>query len=137
MVTRVFQVLITDERADEVNAAGCWSKVAWGDTYLKLTSGGVDDFDELAITIAKAVGLGLIVETRFMDTDNLDEVFAIGNGYGDTSKEIMLAAQAKSVSVGDILIKNSQVGGGTGYIVAKFGFDELPADVTNMITTSG
>jgi hypothetical protein len=131
MTTRVFQVQITDAMADEVNAAGCWSKVAWGNTYLKLTM-GVEAADELVALLKKALGYGLVTETRIIASDDLDEVFAIGNGYGDESKETVLVP-AKSLSVGDILIKNSEVDGGTGYVVASFGFDELGADVTKMV----
>jgi hypothetical protein len=133
MTTRVFQVQLTDAMADDVNAAGSWSAVSWGKVYMDLTMGMVDDFDALARTIEKAKAFGLITETRVIETNDLDEVFAIGNGYGDETKQTRLT-RAKSISVGDILIKNSEVDGGTGYIVARFGFDELSADVTKLVT---
>jgi len=120
MTFRVLQVQLSDAKADEVNIAGCWSKVAWGKTYLDLTAGFVDEAD-LAETFAKAVEYGLVQHTMTVDTDQPEEAFAIGNGMGDRSKLTELCPH-KSMSIGDVLVDTET---GEAQIVATFGFDEI------------
>ena len=127
MAIRVFQVQVTDAMADEVNAAGCWSAVAWGSTYLNLTSGFDRPGRGVSTLVKSAIELGLVKLTRVIDTDSLDEAFAIGNGYGDESKQTVLEP-SKSISVGDIM-----VGDVRAWAVASFGFDKLDADVIDML----
>jgi hypothetical protein len=119
----VFQVQLTDAMADEVNAAGSWSKVAWGKTYMDLTMGFLDDVtdNEVLELLRSAQAMGLTKLTRMIDTEDLDEAFAIGNGYGDQSK-MTVFEPSKSLSVGDILVKAN----GAAHMVARFGFRELP-----------
>lgn len=119
---QVFQVQLTDARADEVNAAGCWSKVAWGKTYLGLTDGFLED-DEVEKAVKTAVGMKLFQLTRFIDTESLDEAFAVGNGYGNARMETF--CPAKSISVGDVLVD----GDGVAHMVARFGFTQLSDEV--------
>lgn len=57
-----------------------------------------------------------------IETDNLEQVFAIGNGMGDENK-ITRLAKMKSVSVGDIVIDRND--GNRTYYVDTFGFEEV------------
>lgn len=120
MAFRILQVQITDAKADEVNEAGCWSKVAWGKTYLDLTNGFLEE-DQMGDVFVRAVGYGLVQHTMTIDTDNLDEAFAIGNGMGDESKLTELCRH-KSMSIGDVLVDTET---GEAMIVATFGFDPI------------
>jgi hypothetical protein len=121
MAIMVFQVEISDAMAEQVNAAGCWSKVSWGKTYLGLTMGFLEDTVELERMLWEAVNLGMVKLTRIIRTDSLNEAFAIGNGMGDESKQTVLE-DAKSVSVGDVMVSESD---GMAWSVARFGFTKL------------
>jgi len=115
---KVFQVELPAAKADEVNAAGCWSKVTWGKAYLDLTNG----FGELNLEMVLAAAEhDLIKHTMTIDAVELEEVFALGNGMGDMSK-VTEHCRHKSMSVGDIAIREDSRGGG---IVAAFGFEVL------------
>lgn len=115
---KVFQVELSQEKADEVNAAGCWSKVAWGKAYLDLTNG----FGEMNMDmVLEAAKFGLIRHTMTIDCEELEEAFALGNGMGDMSN-VIEHCQHKSASVGDIFIRADHRGGG---ITKSFGFELL------------
>lgn len=120
MAFRVLQVQLSDAKVDQVNAAGDWSQVAWGKTYLDLTAGFLEE-DQLADAFVRAVGYGLVQHTMTIDTDNLDEAFAIGNGMGDESK-LTNMCRHKSMSIGDVLVDTET---GEAMIVATFGFDPI------------
>lgn len=87
------------------------------------------DTDKIEELIRDAYRIGLIVHTKTFDTDDLDEVFAIGNGHGDTSK-VTSFKPSKSISVGDILVDcDTRV----GHMVDTFGFIAIsPAVIKEM-----
>ena len=119
---KVFQIELSDEKSNEVNAAGCWSKVAWGKTYLDLTMGDFNDSDNVSAMemIIEAAEFGLIRHTMTIDTNDFDEAFTIGNGMGD-DRLVEHHGRHKSASVGDIFIRTT----GDGAVVANFGFEAL------------
>lgn len=119
----VFQIELSDAKADEVNAAGCWSKVAWGKVYLDLTMGMWEDKDNVSIMemIVEAAEFGLIKHTMTIDAEELEQAFMLGNGMGDMSK-VVEHVRHKSASVGDIFLRQDARGGG---VAANFGFEVL------------
>ena len=63
--------------------------------------------------------LDLFTETAGVDSDDLEEVFEIGNGYGDLTK-LITYSKMSSVSVGDIIKQGDEL-----YMVEAFGFKKL------------
>ena len=122
----VFQIIVDDEKVDQVNAGGGWGAVEWGKCYMDLTCGKFADGDNISVMemIVEAIEFGLVKLTMTIDTDDMDEVFTIGNGFGDQTK-LTEVAQGKSVSVGDIIINTKTL---EGAVVATFGFDALTID---------
>lgn len=128
MAVKVFQVELSDARADEVNAAGSWSKVAWGKTYMDLTMGFEEDAAKIESTVFAGMAFQLIKYTKTIQTDDRNEAFEIGNYMGDQSKMAVLMP-SKSVSVGDIMVMDD----GSAWMVARFGFTQLSSTVASML----
>lgn len=129
---KVFQIELSDEKSNEVNAAGCWSKVAWGKTYLDLTMGSFKAQNNVSVMemIIEATEFGLIRHTMTIDTNDFEEAFTIGNGMGNDSL-VEHHGRHKSARVGDIFIRAA----GDGAVVANFGFEALSCDETKEIQT--
>lgn len=130
---KVFQIELDDAKYREVNEAGDWSKVAWGKVYLDLTMGMWTDGDNVSVMemILEAAEFGLIRHTMTIDCEELEQVFALGNGMGDMSK-VTEHCRHKSMSVGDIAIRADSRGGG---VTAQFGFEVLTEQEAKEIET--
>ena len=130
---KVFQIELSDEKADEVNAAGCWSKVAWGKAYLDLTMGMFSDSDNVSVMemILEAIEFGLVKHTMTIDCEELETAYALGNGMGDQSV-VTHHGRHKSASVGDIFLRADSRGGG---VVLNFGFELLSEEEVKEIET--
>jgi hypothetical protein len=116
MIT-VFQIQLTNFHRDQINENG-WNGTPFGSVYLDLTDGGYKK--NILELIIKANEFGLVAHTLTLDTDDFDEAFELGNGHGDGDK-IKHHQKHKSVSVGDIFIRNHK----DGAVVDSFGFIEL------------
>jgi len=116
---RVYQVQLTNSMINEINEKG-WGNTSFDSNYFALTNfpGRGATVDE---QLLKAVADGLVSHTMTIDTDEMGEVYDIGNGYGDRSKIVYSAVRRKSVSVGDLLVNDE----GDGYVVAPVGFDPV------------
>jgi len=125
---RVYQVQLSNDKIDEVNEKG-WGNTAWDKNYWALTNfpGRGNTVDEQFLL---AVDDGLVSHTMTIDTDDLDDAFAVGNGYSRT-RVLWSAARRKSISVGDLLVTDD----GKGYIVAPFGFDEVDQMTVRVMET--
>lgn len=121
MTVYVYQIMIGDKKYDEVNAKG-WDGVTWGSDYHNITWDPAknDDIDGL---IDRVVDHGLVQHTMTIDSDDLDEIFACGNGHGDLSK-VTTHRDCKSISVGDIIVDTNT---NLGHMVGMFGF--IPVSV--------
>lgn len=130
---KVFQIELSDEKAAEVNAAGCWSKVAWSKTYLDLTTGMFSDSDNVSVMeiVLEAIEFGLVKHTMTIDCNNFEAAFALGNGAGDQSA-VSHHARHKSASVGDIFICAESL---DGAVVKRVGFEPLSIDEVKEIET--
>lgn len=123
----VFQIQLDDRKYDEVNAAG-WDGVAWGKAYNAATFKGKEE------DVIACVDYGLVEPTMLIDTNDLDEAFAIGNCMGDRNKIKWEKTKDersahKSISVGDLLVDLD----GNGYLVAQFGFTPVDKGVVKGI----
>lgn len=126
MTTRVYQIIIDEAKYDEVNASD-WHGVAWGKAYLDITTGGWKQ--GLSTLVNCVVEHGLVRHTLTIETDNLDDVFAAGNGM-QTDVEVHTHCSGKSISVGDILV-NAETH--EGHIVHNVGFISIdPAIIRDM-----
>jgi hypothetical protein len=129
----VFQIILDNEKVNQVNAGGGWTAVEWGKTYMDLTFGNFEDEANVCSMemILEAIGFGLIKHTKIIDTDDMDEAYEIGNYMGDESK-MTTVAKGKSVSIGDILINTKTL---EGVVVANFGFAPLTVAEVKEIET--
>ena len=124
---KVYQIELSDEKVAEVNApGGGWHNVAWGKTYLDLTMGRWGDGDNVSVMemIIEAIEFGLVKHTMTIETDSFNRAFDIGNGefFGDGDIDALVDhCTHKSVSIGDIFIRNHN----EGAVVAECGFDDL------------
>jgi len=112
MKYKIKQIIMTDAQIDEVNASQGGPVPAFYNRYMSAT---------FAPTVEKIKNA--YNDYRFVaeiEANNLDEVFAIGNGMGDQSA-ITRLQRMKSISVGDIIVDED----GKEVFVATFGFEEL------------
>jgi len=112
MKYKIKQIIMTDAQIDEVNASQGGPAPAFYARYMSAT---------FAPTVEKIKNA--YNDYRFVaeiEANNLDEVFAIGNGMGDQSA-ITRLQRMKSISVGDIIIDED----GKEVFVATFGFEKL------------
>ena len=130
MATRVYQIIIDEAKHDEVNQSE-WNEVVWGADYLDITTGAWKE--GLAALIGRVIDQGLVVHTMTVETDNLDDVFATGNGFPPNSgfaRAAVIHRTGKSISIGDIMV-NAETH--EGYIVATVGFIRIdPAIIREM-----
>jgi len=129
MTFRVYQIMIDDAKHTEVNEKG-WDGVEWGKSYTNLTFGSTKEKDPWIMILA-GIHHDLIRHTRTIETDDIDEVFSIGNGHGDLSLQTV-HGPAKSISVGDILVDTETH---VGHMVDNFGFIGIsPQNIRKMET---
>jgi len=108
MIT-VYQIRLTDKQRDTVNKLGHDSVPAQV-VRLRMNmgfegSGFCEDY------------LQYYTGSYEIDTDDLEEAFAIANGFGDFGKVQTFKLTAPSASVGDIFVKDGDL-----YICDTFGF---------------
>jgi hypothetical protein len=118
----VYQIELSDDQLHQAITRG-WGGVEWGKTYLDLTNAMFEDRNNVSIMemIVEAIEFGIVKHTMTLDTSNYDTAFALGNGVYGGKDRVTSHCNHKSVSVGDILIRNHT----DGVVVASFGFEEL------------
>jgi hypothetical protein len=79
------------------------------------------DSDNVSVMemILEAIEFGIVKHTMTMATDSFDTAFDMGNGVG--ADQVYHHAVHKSVSVGDIFVRNHR----DGAVVATVGFEKL------------
>lgn len=76
----LFQIQLSDEQVDEVNNAGGWNGVDWGNIYMDLTIGRFSQDDVSAEKLIQdAIEAELIKHTMSAKTNDLEEAFLIGH----------------------------------------------------------
>lgn len=124
---KVYQVQLTDAMIDEVNAKG-WGGTSWDRNYHRLTNfpgknARVED------QFLEAVEAGLVTHTMIVNSNEIDDVFAAGNGMGGA--EIVWQTCHKSISIGDLLVTET----GEGYIIGRFGFKPVSKQMVRIMET--
>jgi hypothetical protein len=115
----VKQIVLTDEQIDQVNAAYVnAAQQAMPDFYNRYMKATMFPKQEAVQAAYEAFDYETVAA---VDANDLEEVFAIGNGMGDNTKLTKLA-KMKSVSVGDIIVEEKT---GKMFYVDTFGFQEV------------
>lgn len=116
MATQVLQYFKSDSQREDLNKKG-WSAVDWGNAYCELTQFPGESDVDIADYIEVLLDHDMIRHTMTIDSNDLEEIFHIGN-IGPNSK-LEIHSTAKSISVGDILVDTET---GVGHMVAETGF---------------
>jgi hypothetical protein len=126
----VFQIELNDAMYNEVNShPDSWNGVKWGKTYCDLTFGSWHSEEELVVLVRRAMLFGLVKHTMTVDCEELEQVYALGNGMGDQAR-VTNHMRHKSVSVGDIVLRTDLRGGA---VVARMGFTLIGEQFTREI----
>ena len=101
-MVEVFQVQISDIGFESVESIEIWRKMMFG------AKNWNEEYWNSYSKVAE------------VDTEELNEVFDVMNGMGDTSIVKRLVHKTRSASAGDIFVRN-----GKRFIVDTFGFAEI------------
>lgn len=112
MTIQVYQIQLTDEQIDMINKNGHDSVPAQV-AHLRTSFYGSKKF--------KTEDLQYYTKTMEVDTDDLEEAFALTNLWNDPSKVTRIGERQSSMSVGNIVRK-----GDSFYMVDNFGFGHIP-----------
>ena len=117
MKYQLFQIQLTNEEVDAINAAGDHGVIPKN----KARIGMQMDFSgsKTAFLAKEAFTKGFYSHVANIEANDLDEVFEIGNIGPESAIERL--SRMSSVSVGDLLIDED----GNKSVVASFGFEEV------------
>ena len=126
----VYQIQLTDKLYNVVNSHG-WDANKATKIYADLT------FKPNAKTVRQdytvAAAAGILTRTMKVFTNNLNEVFAVGNGM-KTDARVIQVEQHKSVSIGDLIVDSKT---DVGHIVDRYGFipvaPRVVADILDVV----
>lgn len=117
MSYRVFQTILSDEMADEVNENG-WSGVDWASAYLNITSGFYSvNYSNLIETVEN----GIYHHAWNANSNSVDGAYSMVE-YGTAES---VGSIRRSCMVGDVFVSDD----GTGWVCLGMGWAEMPDDI--------
>lgn len=118
----VYTCRLDNDQSAELNERG-----DWGGRFAHYASNTLEPTNN---TVVGCAAHNFFEKTRIVFADDMEAIFAQLNGMERGVEVIDLGSQfAKSLSVGDVLIDAE----GAGFVVARFGFDELESGVTFLV----
>ena len=112
----IYQTSLTENQILTINAHGWDNGPDWAKAYANKNFGKFSGSEYITL-----MNNDIIKHTQTINSNDLDDIFNIGNGYGDQSKRTM-HEETYSLSVGDILVSAID---NEAYVVAGFGFTKL------------
>ena len=115
-VYKVFQINLTDEEIDTINAAGDHNAVPKNVLRMKI---GMSFGKPVGHLVKEAFEKGFYEHVSNITADNLEDVFQVGNMGPEENIQRFLPMH--SLSVGDVVLDEN----GMYHMVASFGFDTV------------